>query len=407
MIKGHALRRFFVTARASNRVLSLICAMPLMLALGCQSEGQAPASPPPAVGVAKPLAKSVTDWDEYTGRLEAVETVEVRARVSGYLQSVNFKDGAIVKKGDLLFVIDPRPYQAVLNQAKAELTRNKVRLDLAQNNVERGERLFKSRAISAEELDTRTQEQRQAVAAIEAAKAAVEAAELNVEFTRVTSPIKGRVSRELVTVGNLVSGGTEGSTLLTTIVSLDPIYVYFTADERAYLRYTRLARSGSRPSSRDEANPVKLQLADEKDSEHEGHMDFVDNRVDRATGTMQGRALFRNPDLLLIPGLFAKVRLVGEGPYQALLIPDEAIGTDQSQKFVFVLDDKNVARRQTIVPGRTEGRLRIVREGLKGDERIVVDGLQRVRAGSPVTPQEAQIKDEPAKSESVASSSSH
>jgi RND family efflux transporter MFP subunit len=406
MIKSHALRRCFVTARASNRVLSLICAMPLMLALGCQSEGQAPAPPPPTVGVAKPLAKAVTDWDEYTGRLEAVETVEVRARVSGYLQSVNFKDGAIVKKGDLLFVIDPRPYQAVLNQAKAELTRNKVRLDLARNNVERGERLFKSRAISAEELDTRTQEQRQAVAAIEAAKAAVDAAELNVEFTRVTSPIKGRVSREFVTVGNLVSGGSESSTLLTTIVSLDPIYVYFTGDERAYLRYTRLARSGTRPSSREAENPVRLQLADEKDSEHEGHMDFVDNRVDRATGTVQGRALFPNPDLLLIPGLFAKVRLLGEGPYQALLIPDEAIGTDQSQKFVFVLDDKNVARRQTIVPGRTEGRLRIIREGLKGDERIVVDGLQRVRAGSPVTPQEAQIKDEPAKSESVASSSS-
>jgi RND family efflux transporter MFP subunit len=398
------VRHFFMKARASNRVLLLVFAMPLMLTLGCQGGAQAPASPPPAVTVAKPLAKTVTDWDEYTGRLEAVEMVEVRARVSGYLQSVNFKDGAIVNKGDLLFVIDPRPYQAVLNQAKAEVTRNRVRLDLARNNVERAERLFKSRAISAEELDTRTQEQRQALAALEAAKAAVEAAELNVEFTRVTSPIKGRVSRELVTVGNLVSGGSEGSTLLTTIVSLDPIYVYFTADERAYLHYTRLARSGSRPSSRDVENPVKLQLADEKDSEHEGHMDFVDNRVDRATGTMQGRAIFPNPDRLLIPGLFAKVRLLGEGPYQALLIPDEAIGTDQSQKFVFVIDEQNVAKRQTIVPGRTEGRLRIVREGLKGDERIVIDGLQRVRAGSPVTPQEAQIEDKPAKSQSVASS---
>jgi RND family efflux transporter MFP subunit len=293
-----------------------------------------------------------------------------------------------------------------LNQAKAEVTRNRVRLDLARNNVERAERLFKSRAISAEELDTRTQEQRQALAALEAVNAAVEAAELNVEFTRVTSPIKGRVSRELVTEGNLVSGGSEGSTLLTTIVSLDPIYVYFDADERAYLRYARLARSGSRPSSRDVANPVKLQLADETETEHEGHMDFVDNRVDRATGTMQARAIFPNPDRLLIPGLFAKIRLLGEGPYQALLIPDEAIGTDQSQKFVFVIDEKNVAARQTIVPERTEGRLRIIREGLKGDERIVVDGIQRVRAGSPVTPQEAQIKDEPAKSESVVSSSS-
>jgi RND family efflux transporter MFP subunit len=354
------------------------------------------------VGVSKPLAKAVTDWDEYTGRLEAVQAVEVRARVSGYLQSVNFKDGAIVNKGDKLFVIDPRPYEAILNQAKAEVTRNKFRLELARNNVERAERLFKSRAISAEELDTRTQEQRQALASLEAAKAAVEAAQLNVEFTRVTAPIKGRVSRELVTEGNLVSGGTEGSTLLTTIVSLDPIYVYFTADERAYLRYARLAQSGARPSSRDAANPVKLQLADEKDSEHEGKMDFVDNRIDAATGTAQGRAIFSNPDLLLIPGLFAKVRLLGEGPYQALLIPDEAIATDQSQKFVFVLDENNVARRQTVVPGRMEGRLRVIRDGLKGDERIVVDGLQRVRAGSPVTPQETQLTEEAAKPQSAA-----
>jgi multidrug efflux system membrane fusion protein len=373
--------------------------------LGCQSEAQAPASPPPPpVTVSKPLAKAVTDWDEYTGRLEAVQTVEVRARVSGYLQSVNFKDGAIVNRGDLLFVIDPRPYEAILNQAKAEVTRNKFRLELARNNVERAERLFKSRAISGEELDTRTQEQRQALASLEAAKAAVEAAELNVEFTRVTAPIKGRVSRELVTEGNLVSGGTEGSTLLTTIVSLDPIYVYFTADERAYLRYARLAQSGARPSSRDVANPVKLQLADEKDAEHEGKMDFVDNRIDTATGTAQGRAIFPNPDRLLIPGLFAKVRLLGEGPYQALLVPDGAIGTDQSQKFVFVIDEQNVARRQTIVPGRMEGSLRIIREGLKGDERIVVDGVQRVRAGSPVTPQETQITEEAAKPTSAVSS---
>ena len=405
MVQGHnALCRRPIATRASNTVLSAILAIPLALTLGCQSEAQAPATPPPTVAVGKPLAKAVTDWDEYTGRLEAVQTVEVRARVSGYLQSVNFKDGATVNKGDLLFVIDPRPYEAILNQAKAEVTRNKFRLELARNNVERAERLFKSRAISAEELDTRTQEQRQALASLEAAKAAVEAAQLNVEFTRVTAPIKGRVSRELVTEGNLVSGGTEGATLLTTIVSLDPIYVYFTADERAYLRYTRLARSGARPSSRDVANPVKLQLADEKDSEHEGKMDFVDNRIDAATGTAQGRAIFPNPDRLLIPGLFAKVRLLGEGPYQALLLPDEAIGTDQSQKFVFVIDEKNVARRQTVVLGRMEDRLRVIREGLKGDELIVVDGVQRVRAGSPVTPQETEIKEEPAKSQTAATS---
>ncbi|MBC7945286.1 MAG: efflux RND transporter periplasmic adaptor subunit [Burkholderiales bacterium] len=388
----------------AKALLYLSPTLAITLLAGCKSDVQATAPLPPTVSVAQPLAKTVTDWDEYTGRLEAVQAVEVRARVSGYLESVHFKDGAIVNKGDLLFVIDPRPYQAIANQAKAEVTRNKVRLDLARNNVERAERLFKSRAISAEELDARTQEQRQGLASLEAAKAAVDAAELNVEFTRVRSPIKGRVSRELVTTGNLVSGGSEGATLLTTIVSLDPIYVYFTADERAYLRYSRLARDGSRPSSRDAENPVKLQLADEKDFSHEGRMDFVDNRIDRATGTMQGRALFPNPDMLLIAGLFAKVKLLGEGPYPALLIPDEAIGTDQSQKFVFIIDEQNVARRKTILPGRLEDGLRIVREGLKGDERVVVDGLQRVRPGLTVTPQAAQAKEKADESATVNSS---
>lgn len=388
----------------AKALLYLAPTLAITLLAGCKSDVQATAPLPPTVSVAQPLTKTVTDWDEYTGRLEAVQAVEVRARVSGYLESVHFKDGAIVNKGDLLFVIDPRPYQAIANQAKAEVTRNKVRLDLARNNVERAERLFKSRAISAEELDVRTQEQRQGLASLEAAKAAVDAAELNVEFTRVRSPIKGRVSRELVTTGNLVSGGSEGATLLTTIVSLDPIYVYFTADERAYLRYSRLARDGSRPSSRDAENPVKLQLADEKDFSHEGRMDFVDNRIDRATGTMQGRALFPNPDMLLIAGLFAKVKLLGEGPYPALLIPDEAIGTDQSQKFVFIIDEQNVARRKTILPGRLEDGLRIVREGLKGDERVVVDGLQRVRPGLTVTPQAAQAREKADESATVNSS---
>jgi multidrug efflux system membrane fusion protein len=332
------------------------------------------------------------DWDEYTGRLAAVDSVEVRARVNGWLQSVHFDDGAIVEQGDLLFVIDPRPYEAVHNQAKAEVTRARVRLELAGNDLARARRLFESRAISEEELDARTQEQKEATAALQAAEAAVAASALDVEFTRVRAPIRGRIGRELVTVGNLVSGGSAGSTLLTTIVSLDPIHVYFTADERAFLRYQRLAREGVRPSSRDTANPVRIQLADEQGFPHEGRMDFVDNRVDEATGTMQGRAVVPNPDGVLTPGLFARVQLLGEGPYEAILVPDAAIGTDQAQRFVYLVGDDNVVRRRAVTPGPLVQNLRVVREGLSAGDRVVIEGLQRVRAGSPVTPEEGRIE---------------
>lgn len=341
--------------------------------------------PPPEVAVAKPLVRQVTDWDEYTGRLAAVDEVEVRARVSGYLQSVHFREGAIVKKGDLLFVIDPRPYEAVLERARAELAGAQIRLELAHNDLKRGERLYTSRAISEEELDARSKERQEADAALTAARAAVRSAELDVEFTRMHAPLAGRIGRELVSEGNLVSGGSSQATLLTTIVSLDPIHVYFTADERAFLRYQRLSRAGERPSSREAANPVQLQLADEEGFPHRGHMDFVDNQVDRATGTMQGRAVFANPEFFLTPGLFARVRLLGRGPYEALLIPDAAIAADQAQRFVFIIDEAGTAQRRPVALARRVGELRVIASGLGPNDQVVVSGLQRVRAGSPVT----------------------
>ena len=347
--------------------------------------------PPPEVSVAKPLVREITDWDEYTGRLAAVDEVEVRSRVSGYLQAGHFREGAIVKKGALLFVIDPRPYEAVLERARAELSGAQIRLDLADNDLERGERLYAARAISEEELDGRSKERQEADAALTAARAAVRSAQLDVEFTRIQAPIGGRIGRELVSEGNLVSGGSPQSTLLTTIVSLDPIHVYFTADERAFLRYQRLSVEGTRPSSRNAPNPVQMQLADEEGFPHHGHMDFVDNQVDRATGTMQGRAVFENPENFLTPGLFARIRLLGRGPYQALLIPDAAIAADQAQRYVFVVDADGLPQRRPVELDRAVGELRVIAKGLGPDDQVIVSGLQRVRVGSPVAASASSI----------------
>ncbi|MFZ1624287.1 MAG: efflux RND transporter periplasmic adaptor subunit [Gammaproteobacteria bacterium] len=350
-----------------------------------------PAMGPPQVTVATPLVRKITDWDEYTGRLAAVESVEIRARVSGYLQSVDFEDGELVKRGDLLFVIDPRPYEAALEEARAGLTQAKVRLELASNDLDRAKRLFASRAISEEEADARTKQHREAEAALEAAQAAEKGSALNLEFARIKAPISGRIGRKLVTVGNLVSSAGDKPTLLTTIVSVDPVQVYFTADERAFLRYTRLAEKGIRPSSRTAPNPVRLQLADEKDFPHVGHMDFVDNQVDPATGTMQGRAVFDNPDGDLTPGLFARVKLLGEGPYEALILPDQAIATDQGQRLVYVVGPDNVVSPHPVTLGRSLGELRIIRDGLSATDRVVINGLQRVRPGITVAPVEGTI----------------
>ncbi len=373
------------TPRAARLVPpSLVCAA-LLTACGPSTPGGGGAPPPPAVTVANPLVEQIVDWDEYTGRLAAIDRVEVRARVSGYLDSSGFEEGQFLDKGDVLFVVDPRPYRASLEAAEAEQKRAESALELARLELDRAERLLASNAGSAELRDTRSAEFQQASAAVEAAKASVAAARLDVEFTEVRAPIAGRAWRKLVTEGNLVTGGSNASTLLTTIVSLDPIHFYFTADESAYLKYVRLDRQGERESSRTARNPVQLRLYDEEDFPHTGYMDFVDNEVDQSTGTIQGRAIFDNADGVLTPGLFARVRLLGRGPYEALLVPEIAIGADQSRRFVFVVGEEELPERRYIELGRTLGDMRIVASGLTAEDRVIVNGTQRVRGAHPIT----------------------
>jgi RND family efflux transporter MFP subunit len=373
-----------------RHAIFLVFSIILALQTACQP-AQTPSPAPPKVTVSRPVVQEIIEWDEYTGRLEATENVEVRARVSGYLQSIHFKDGAIVKKGDLLFVIDPRPYQAEVDRVRAELQLAQARLELAKSDYARAQKLLQFRAMSQEEADTRAATERQAQESVAAGQAAVKAAGLNVEFTRVTAPITGRISRRLVTEGNLINGGTAQSTLLTTIVSMDPIYVYFEADERSYLKHVRLSQNGKGPNSRQGRNPVYLALADEKGFPRNGYIDFIDNRLDPKTGTMTGRAVFTNSDLALAPGLFGRIRIPGSTPYDAVLVPDEAIGSDQAQKFVFVMNGDNTVEQRTVQLGPLVHGFRVVSQGLKPDDWLIVSGLQRARSGLQVTPERREI----------------
>jgi RND family efflux transporter MFP subunit len=355
---------------------------------GCKSEATtAQQVPAPQVSVASALARDVTEWDEFTGRLEAVESVEVRPRVTGYIESVNFAEGSTVNKGDLLFVIDPRPYRAELSKAEAELARAVARSELAVADEGRSAKLLDIKAVSREEYDSRINGSREAKADVAAARAAVDAAKLNLEFTRITAPISGRVSKAVVTSGNLVTGGSNTATLLTTVVSLDPMYVTFEGDEQIYLKYNELSRRGERSSSRDAANPVLMGLANEDGYPHHGAMVFVDNQVDPRTGTIRARASFENKDGFLTPGLFARVKLLGHNSYRAVLVDDRAIGTDQSQKFVYVIDAQNKVTYRQVQVGRLDDGLRIVQKGLQPGETVVVNGLQRVRPGVVVAPE--------------------
>jgi RND family efflux transporter MFP subunit len=359
---------------------------------GCGRSGSAQQSqPPPQVSVATVLEKRVKDWDEFTGRFQAVETVEIRPRVSGYIDKVAFKEGGIVKTGDLLFVIDPRPYRAEYDRAGADVKRYKTALELARIESVRVQHLRDSGAVSQEELDERTSTVAQAEANVAGAEAALESASLNLNFTRVTSPITGRVSRAEVTRGNLVTGGSNGGTLLSSVVSMDPIYLYFDGDEQAYLRYTQMARSGERASSRDAPNPVQVGLANEEGFPHRGTVDFVDNQLNPQTGTIRARAVLENKDGQFTPGLFARVQLLGSGEYPAILIDDRAVNTDQSQKYVLLLGTNNQIEYRRIKLGRMIDGLRIVREGLKVGDVIVVNGAQRVHPGMTVTPQRVSM----------------
>ncbi len=365
------------------RLLLVACSF----AVAC-GRGAPPAPPPPQVTVAAVVEREISDWDEFTGRLEAVETVEIRPRVSGYIQEVTFVEGEEVREGDVLFVIDPRPYQAELARATAELEGARTRAELAKNDFERARTLVARQAISREEFDLRGSALKESQAAIRAAEALVAEARLDVEWTRVRSPIDGRVSRAEVTEGNLVHDGSLDPTVLTTVVSLDPIYVYFDGDENTYLKYGRLASSSLRASSSDAPSPIHLGLANEEGFPHEGYVDFVDNQLDPSTGTIRARAVFSNEDRLFTPGLFARLKLTSNGRYRAALIRDAAVGTDQDRKFVLVFKPDSTVEYRQIEPGRVVEGLRIVSSGLRGGERIVVNGLQRVRSGMKVIPQE-------------------
>jgi RND family efflux transporter MFP subunit len=352
-----------------------------------RAEPQMSPPPPPPVSVAAAMEREVAEWDEFSGRLEAVERVDIRPRVNGYLQAIHFRQGAEVKKGELLFTIDPRPYQAELARAEAALAGARTRAGLARTELARAERLLADNAIAKREYDERVATQHDTEASIRAAEAAVQTARLNLEFTQVRSPIAGRVSKAEVTVGNLVVGDGPTPTQLTSVVSQDPIYVSFEGDEQAYLKYVALARSGERPSSRRVPNPVYMGLGNEEGFPHKGYMEFVDNQLDPRTGTIRARAVFENKDGLFTPGLFARLKLIGSGTYRAVLIDDKAVGTDQSKKFVLVLGPENKVTYRTVKLGPLVDGMRVVKDGLKEGELIVVNGLQRVKPGSAVTPQ--------------------
>ncbi|WP_202845112.1 efflux RND transporter periplasmic adaptor subunit [Luteimonas saliphila] len=369
------------------RLVPVLLAVALAVACSSNAAPGDGAPPPPEVSVAEVVARPVRQWDDFTGRVSAIETVDLRARVSGYVERVAYEEGQEVRKGDLLFAIDPRPYRAALDQALAELerARSEARLASAQNT--RAKALVEARAISREEFETRNAATAQGDAAVRAAEAAVAAARLDLQFTQVRSPIDGRAGRAMVTTGNLAQAD---ATLLTTVVSQDPVHVYFEADEQTWLRYSRLARNGERATT---DNAVRVGLAGEDGYPHAGTVDFVDNRVDPATGTIRARAVLRNPERLFTPGLFARVQLEGSAQFDALLVDDKAVLTDQDRKYVYVLGDDNTAQRRDVVLGRLVDGLRVVQSGLAPEDRVIVNGLQKVfMPGMPVAPKEVAMQ---------------
>lgn len=364
-------------------------AMLAFLLAGCgDSQKQQAAPPPPAVTVAPPTKRTVSDFDEYVGRFVAVNSVEVRARVSGYLEGVHFKDGQLVKQGDLLFTIDKRPFENAAAQARAVVTQTRSNLAFATADFERGQQLVKEKTITDQTFEQRSQAYRNAQAAVSAAEAALRTSELDLEFTELRAPINGRIGDRRVSPGNLVTGGSSGNTtLLATIVSTDPIRFEFTFDEASYLRYERASKSGTDIASRGAGVPVALKLIDESDFIHKGNMDFVDNVIERTTGTIRGRASFTNANGVFTPGMFARVRVPASPPYEALLVPDAAIGSEQVRKFVLVVDGENTARSKYVTLGQLDGDLRVIKSGLAPEDKVVVNGMARVRAGQKVTPQ--------------------
>ena len=377
--------------RASSTRLAAAFVLLAPVLVAC---GQSPApggGPPqaPTVTVAKPVERGLTERDEYVGRFVAVDSVEIRPRVSGYLDQIHFRDGQMVKQGDLLFTIDKRPYQNAVDQARGTLAQSKANLGFAEADLERAKLLVKDRTITEQVFDQRTQGFRSATASVAANEASVRQAELDLAFTELRAPVAGRIGDRRVSPGNLVTGGTGTTTMLANIVSMDPIRFEFTMDEASYLRYERLSGSGKEMTGRDGGVLVGLKLLDEKDFSRNGSMDFVDNVIDRSSGTIRGRAVFSNPNGMLTPGMFGRIRVPGSPTYNALLLPDAAIGTEQVRKFVLVVGPDNTALQKYVTLGPvTDDGLRIIRDGITAGDRVVVNGLMRVRPGQKMNPQE-------------------
>jgi RND family efflux transporter MFP subunit len=348
----------------------------------------APGTQVPQVTAAKPVVKQIVEWVDVTGRFEAMDDVSIRSRVTGYLEQVHFQDGAVVQKGDLLFSIDRRSFQAVVEESRSRLEIAKTTLELAKQEYDRAASLRTSGAVAETVYDQRRQQYFAAQAEVSAAEASLQQAQLNLEFTGIQAPISGRIGRKLISIGNLVNAN---DTVLTTIVALNPIYFYFDMDERSYIAYSRSALQGASPSSRDIPFEVRMSIPGDAKEVRTGSMNFVDNRVDGATGTVWGRALFDNSDLFLQPGMFGRISIPGSGRYEAVLIPDEAIGSDQNRRIVYVLKPDNTVAAQQIRPGPKIDGYRVVREGLTGAETVVVGGLMRIRPGVTVAPQNTTL----------------
>jgi RND family efflux transporter MFP subunit len=386
-----------------QRIPALTIIILLVALFGCKEQNEFAAPPPPMVTVSPPIQKEVTAFADFTGTTEPFESVEIRARVKGYLEKVHFKAGSLVKKGDLLFTIDPKPFNAKLEEFKALLLVARAELNLAKTTLKRKEGAYKDRAISEVEVIQARAEEKKAAAAVEAAAAQVETARLDLSYTRITAPISGRISRNLVDVGNLV--GSEGATLLTSIVDSNPIYAYFTVSERELLDYTESVRKQNIPLEERRHPKVFLGLANEEGHPHEGKVDFVDNTLDPATGTLRVRAIFPNPDEILLPGLFARVRIPVGDPFEALLVPEQAIGKDQQGSFLLVVNEKNMTEYRLIKTGPLIGKERVIRSGISAGDRVIVVGMQKARPNMPVNAVEAGKQGPPADTPATAKES--
>jgi len=385
-----AIRPGALSARWLRSAAAAAVAVSLSLLGGCGQGQQQSSVPPPTVTVATPVQRTVIDHDEYVGRFVAVDSVEVRSRVSGYLAEIHFTDGQMVKKGDLLFVIDHRPFQIALDQMRANLAQARANLAFTEADLARAQELVHNKTITEQVYDQRKQAKSVAEASVTAQEAMVRQAELDLnEYSELRAPVDGRIGDRRVSVGNLVIGGnSNNTTMLATIVSVDPIRFEFTFDEASYLRYQRFAGG---MGSGEGAVPVALKLIDEPDFKHTGKMDFVDNVIDRSSGTIRGRAVFANPKGLFTPGMFGRIRVAGSPPYTALLIPDAAIATEQARKYVLVVDGGGFARQRYVVPGQLDDGMRVIKEGLNTDDRVIANGLMRVRPGVKVATEEMSV----------------